>query len=224
MLFHSPAKNSNVPVVDTKKRSFYKILSMGVLRVHTHELPQHISVKGGEHRYPVHLQDASSAAVMVKDISAWNNYTNSDLFSRSSSMALTGSRAWKCKRKPFIPVSGLQWVEAGVLQELTAFGWCALGEVEPSLSSQDEWEDKKEKLLALLWKGEAWKTGVDETAHNILPFLKQQKWVSALYYSKFTKFPQASGRVNNPVQFYFCRESSSDSAVVTWKKTQPRGT
>lgn len=70
MLFHSPAKNSNVPVVDTKKRSFYKILSVGVLRVHTHELPQHISVKGGEYRYPIDLQDASSAAVMVKDISA----------------------------------------------------------------------------------------------------------------------------------------------------------
>lgn len=164
-----------------------------MLCVHTHKLPQHISVKGGEHCYPVHLQDPSSAAVMVKDISAWNNYTNSDLFSRSSSMALTGSRAWKCKRKPFTLVSRLQWVEAGVLQELTASGWCAPGEVEPSLSSQDEWEDKKEKLLALLWKGEAWKTGVDETAHNSLPFLKQQKWVSALYHPNSQNFHRLLG-------------------------------
>jgi len=50
----------------------------------------------------------------------------------------------------------------------------------------------QEKLLALLWKGEVGKTGADETTHNSLPFLKQQKWLSALYYLRYPEIPQAS--------------------------------
>lgn len=56
---------------------------------------------------------------------------------------------------------------------------------------------------------------MDETAHNSLPFLKKQKWLSALHYLKYAKFPQASVGINNPVQFYLPKERSSNSAVVS---------
>lgn len=114
-------------------------------------------------------------------------------------------------------MGGLQWAEAGGLQELTACGWCAPEEVEPSLSSQDEWEDRKEKLLALLRKGELWKTGMDETAQNSFPFLKQQKRLSALCYIN-TEFSLRFERISNLMKVYFPTESSSNSAAVSWEK------
>jgi len=93
-----------------------------VAHTQTHKLPQRISDEGGEHHHPVQQQGPSGAAVMVTDISAWNDHAHPELLSRSSPMALTGSRAWKCTGKPFPGVSGSQWAEAGGGWGLMAFG------------------------------------------------------------------------------------------------------
>lgn len=55
---------------------------------------------------------------------------------------------------------------------------------------------------------------MDETAHNSLLFLKQQQQLCIILL-KYPKFPQAFVRIENPVQLYFPKECSSNSAVAS---------
>lgn len=55
---------------------------------------------------------------------------------------------------------------------------------------------------------------MDEAEHNSSPFLKQQQWLCIML-PKYSKFPQAFVRKEDPVQLYFPKECSSNSAVAS---------
>lgn len=124
------------------------------------------------------------------------------------------SEGWDCRESPLRALQGM-----GGRRAAGADGpWrmCTRG-------GENDWKDKNQKPLAPLWKGEKWVPARDEIAHNIWPFLKQQQWLcfitSLLHYIKYSKFPQAFVRTENPVQLYFPEECSRNSAVASWKKT-----